>query len=100
MEQNLYVTAVLSSKPDRADELRELLVSATPAFRQEDGCLAYALHEDMKRPGRFVTYEMWRDQEALAAHMQSPTMQSAEPRLKELMQGEMQQYLLRTLLQL
>jgi quinol monooxygenase YgiN len=100
MSQDLYVTAIITSKPDRADALRELLIPATKAFRQEDGCLAYALHEDIKRPGRFVTYEVWRDEAALKAHMESPTMKEAGPKLKELTVGEMEQYLLDTLLQL
>jgi len=100
MSEDLYVVAVMTSKPDRADELRELLIPTTEAFRQEDGCLAYALHEGIKRPGRFVTYEVWRDEAALAAHMVSPTLRAAGPTLKELTETEMEQHLLKTLLQL
>ena len=100
MAENLYVVAIITAKPDKADALRELLLPATRAFREEDGCMAYSLHEDEDRPGRFVTYETWRDHDALKAHMKSPTMQEAEPKLKDILEGEMEQYLLSTLLKL
>ena len=90
----------MTAKSGKQDELRALLLPATQAFRAEDGCKAYALHEDEKQPGRFVTYEIWRDHDALAAHMKSPTMEEAKPRLAEILDGEMEQYLLSTLLQL
>ncbi|WP_336973783.1 putative quinol monooxygenase [Sphingobium aromaticiconvertens] len=100
MTDDLYVVAILTSKPDKADALRDLLIPATEAFRQEDGCRAYSLHEDIKRPGRFMTYEVWRDEAALAAHMESPTMKAATPELGAILEGEMEQHLLGTLLQL
>jgi|AOAMet2_C49A8_80_1029290.scaffolds.fasta_scaffold24673_2 quinol monooxygenase YgiN len=100
MTDDLYVMAILTSKPDQADALRELLIPATEAFRQEDGCKAYSLHEDLRRPGRFVTYEVWRDRGALAAHMDSPTMKAATPKLGSILESEMEQHLLGTLLQL
>ncbi len=100
MTDDLYVVAILTSKPDQANALRELLIPATKIFRQEDGCKAYSLHEDTKRPGRFVTYEVWRDEAALAAHMVSPTMKEAMPKLGPILEGEMEQHLLGTLLQL
>lgn len=100
MKQDLYVVAVLTAKADRADALRDLLLPAVEAFREEDGCKSYALHEDTQRPGRFVSYEVWRDKAALEQHMDSPTMREAKPKLKDLLDKEMEQYLLDTLLQL
>lgn len=100
MTQDLYVVAVLTAKTGRAGELRELLIPAVEAFRKEDGCKAYALHEDTQHEGRFVSYEVWRDKAALDGHMKSPTMQQAAPKLQQLLDGELQQYLLDTLLQL
>ncbi len=84
-ESELLVVATVVAKPDRADELRRLLRTAVAAFRQEDGCLGYLLYEDRRRPGRFVTYETWRDQGALDAHMTSPTMTAAGPQLPALL---------------
>ena len=95
---DLYIVATLVSKADKVDELRQALVSAVTAFRQEDGCLSYTLLEDQKQVGRFVTYERWRDQAALDAHMQSPTMQKMQPLLPELLGQQMTQDFLRALL--
>jgi quinol monooxygenase YgiN len=100
MKQNLYVVAVLTAKPEKADDLRNLLIPAVKAFRQEEGCKSYALHEDKQRPGRFVSYEAWRDRDSLDQHMISPTMREASPKLKDLLEKKMEQYLLETLLQL
>ncbi|MDQ6648317.1 MAG: antibiotic biosynthesis monooxygenase [Pseudomonadota bacterium] len=100
MTQDLYVVAILTAKPGKADDLRALLLPAVEAFRQEDGCSAYALHEDTERPGRFVSYEVWRDRGALDQHMTSPTMREATQKLKDLLEKEMEQYLLELLLQL
>lgn len=97
---DLHVVAIMTAKPGQADALRALLLPATRAFRDEDGCKAYALHEDEQQPGRFVTYELWRDHAALTAHMASPTMEAAKPALAGLLARDMEQYLLGTLLQL
>ncbi len=85
MAKTLFVVATIVAKPDKVDALRALLVSAVAAFKKEDGCLHYSLYEDLKRPGRFVTHESWRDQAALDAHMHSPTMEQAGPSLPEML---------------
>jgi len=100
MKQDLYVVAVLTAKAGKADALRELLLPAVEAFRKEAGCKAYALHEDTQQAGRFVSYEVWQDKASLDGHMKSPTLQQAASKLQQLLDGEMQQYLLDTLLQL
>ena len=82
---DLFIIATMIAKPGKADALRDLLLPATDAFRQEDGCLAYSLLEDRKSPGRFMTYEAWRDEAALKAHMSSPTMTAATPKMKDIL---------------
>lgn len=88
---DLYVIATMTAKPDKADALRTALLPAVEAFCQEDGCFAYTLLEDRRRPGRFVTYERWRDSAALDAHMTSPTMRDLSPLLPELLAEDMTQ---------
>ena len=85
MTQSLFVVATIVAKPDQADAMRALLLPAVEAFRKEDGCISYLLYEDANQAGRFVTYETWRDQAALDAHMVSPTMQAAGPQLPALL---------------
>lgn len=88
---DLYIIATMVSRVEKADALREILVPSTEAFRRQDGCLAYALLEDQKQPGRFMTYERWRDAAALEAHMRSPAMKRLEPELPALLAEELKQ---------
>lgn len=91
---DLYVTATIVTTADKADALREIILPAVDAFREEDGCLGYTLLEDRKEPGRFFTYECWRDEAALEAHMSSETMKALAPALGEyLIQGLDQHFL-------
>jgi hypothetical protein len=52
----IYVIAELVSKPDKADDLRKLLVEFVAGARKEPGCKHYSLLEDRKQAGRFLTF--------------------------------------------
>ena len=84
-DSNLYVIAELVSKPDKADDLRQLLVDFVAGTRKEPGCKHYSLLEDRKQPGRFLTFETWTDQAALDAHMKTPAIQAAGPKLEPIL---------------
>ena len=73
---DLHIIATLVAKPDQADRLRQMLTEGAAQFRQEDGCISYDVQEDMNQPGRFKTYERWRDRAAADAHMATPLMNS------------------------
>ncbi|MBU2358172.1 MAG: antibiotic biosynthesis monooxygenase [Alphaproteobacteria bacterium] len=88
---DLYIVATLVAKPDQADRLREMLTGAAPDFRAEDGCMGYTVLEDAGRPGRFMTYERWRDRAAADAHMQTPLMGTLLPQLPDILAEEFKQ---------
>jgi quinol monooxygenase YgiN len=73
----LYVIAELVSKPDK----RKLLVEFVAGARKEPGCKHYSLLEDRKQAGRFLTLETWADQAAIEAHMTTPAIKAAGPKL-------------------
>ena len=79
------VIAELVSKPDKADALRELMVAFADGSRHEPGCVHYVLTEDAKQPGRFLTYEVWADEAAIEAHMHTPAIQAAVPKLGDIL---------------
>jgi quinol monooxygenase YgiN len=79
---NYYVIAELVSKPEQADALRAILVPFVAGARKEPGCLHYALLEDLKQPGRFLTFETWTNEDALKAHMVTPEIKAAVPKLE------------------
>ena len=77
----LYVIAELVAKPEKADDLRKLLVEFVAGARKEPGCKHYSLLEDRKQAGRFLTFETWADQASIEAHMKTPAMAAAAPML-------------------
>ncbi|MFI6213449.1 putative quinol monooxygenase [Nocardia brasiliensis] len=63
-------------KPERADELKQLLLSFVAPSRAEDGSLEYHFHEDANDPSTFVLYEVWRSKEDFERHLALPHMLS------------------------
>ena len=79
--KGLRVIAELVAKPGSADDLRKVLVPFAQGARKEPGCLNYVLLEIQGDPGHFMTYEIWTDRPALDAHMKTPAIQAAGPKL-------------------
>ncbi|MEU1816868.1 putative quinol monooxygenase [Streptomyces roseifaciens] len=76
MTQPFTLVGTARPKPERAEELKQLLLSFVEPTRQESGCLEYHFHEDRDEPGVFVFYEAWRSQADLDAHLALPHMQA------------------------
>ena len=81
----LVVIAELVAKPGQADALRDIMVPFTAGARKEPGCERYVLLEDREKPGRFLTYEIWTNPAALAAHMVTPEIKAASPKLADIL---------------
>ena len=69
MKQPIILNAHLHAAPGRENELGNALRSLVAPSRLEPGCLTYELHQDVERPGSFMFYEKFADQEALDAHL-------------------------------
>lgn len=82
---DLYVVAEIVGKPEKADELRSLIVPFPAKARKEPGCREYRLMEVESEPGRFLTFERWADHAALDNHMKTPAMASLGPKLGDLL---------------
>ncbi len=93
----ITIIAELVSKPDRADALRDIMVPFAEGSRHEPGCLHYVLTEDLKQPGRFLTFEVWADQASIDAHMQTPAIKAAVPKLGDILAKPFSQAFLKTL---
>jgi quinol monooxygenase YgiN len=63
-------------KPERAADLKALLLSFVEPTRQEPGCLEYHFHQDRDDPNLFVFYEVWRSKADLDAHLALPHMKA------------------------
>jgi quinol monooxygenase YgiN len=85
----LTVVATMRAKAGKEQELRELLESLIPPTRAEADCVTYALHQGAQDPSVFIFYENWTDQAALDAHLGTPHLQAALPRIPELLDGDL-----------
>jgi quinol monooxygenase YgiN len=74
---DLTVIAVLVAKPGEEDLVRDVLTALVPPTLAEEGCLSYTLSESAASPGTFLTYETWRGQADLDAHMGTPHVTQA-----------------------
>jgi quinol monooxygenase YgiN len=81
----IYVIAELLAKPGEEAKVRTALSTFARGVPKEPGCISYHLHEDVAAPGRFLTYEVWKDKAAIDAHFQTPAMKSAGPALARLL---------------
>lgn len=84
-DSNVYVIAELVAKPDQADALRTLMTEFVAGARKEPGCKHYSLLEDKKQPGRILTFETWADQASIDAHMTTPQIKAAVPKLEPIL---------------
>ncbi len=77
-----YVIAEIVAKPGKENELRDLLVPFAKSSRKEPGCEVYTLMEVQSEPGRFLTFERWKDKAALEVHMTTPEIKEIVPKLE------------------
>ncbi len=83
MSEKIHVVATVVAKPGSEAELREAFRAFLPFAATEPGFIQYDLHESREVPGRFVFYEIWRDQAALDLHANTPEMRAQNARIGE-----------------
>lgn len=67
----IVINAILKAKPGTEDLLRTELLNLIEASRAEAGCIQYTLHESTEYKDTFVFYEQWKDEKALAFHLET-----------------------------
>lgn len=68
----IVAVAQFFPKPDQKDAFRTAIGIHAAAFRAEDGCELYAVHE---AADRFFAISRWRNADALAAHAKGAAAQ-------------------------
>ena len=74
---SLRVVATVTALPDKADELKAILLGLIAPTRAEAGCLSYQLLQNNSDPSEFVFVEEWTSDAALDEHMTTPHLQHA-----------------------
>lgn len=84
----LRVVAHARAKEGKRAELQEVFEGLVDPTRAEDGCLDYELLSSLDDDRAFTFFEEWTDRAALDAHLASPHVRAANRRLPELLDGE------------
>ena len=70
----LIVAGTVRVPPQNMETLRPHMLVMMTATRAEDGCETYGYAEDVAERGLIHIFEIWRDQDALAAHARTQHM--------------------------
>jgi len=85
--EHLQILAHFQARPDRVDELREVLLGLIPPTRVEAGCLRYELLQSREDPTRFTFVEEWTDEHALEEHFATDHIADAAAKFPDLLVG-------------
>jgi quinol monooxygenase YgiN len=80
----LRVIVPIVAKPDRVEQMRQLLVSLIAPSSAEDGCRSYELLHNLQDPTDFTVIEEWQSETHYAGHLSSPHVQEALGQILEL----------------
>lgn len=64
----IVVAAVLEAQEGKEKDMESALMDFMPKVQSEEGTLAYILHRSKGNPGKFLVYEKYVDDAALAYH--------------------------------
>ncbi len=67
----IVVLAEIHAQIPERPAVREAMLRAQAAAREQDGCVSFEFAESLDEPGRFLAVERWRDAPALEAHFRS-----------------------------
>lgn len=76
-------------KKDSIDEFKKLAAELVEGSRKEEGCISYALYEDINNPNILTFIENWADQKAIDIHNATKHFTTIVPKLSGLVE-EMQ----------
>jgi quinol monooxygenase YgiN len=91
------VFARIPAQPGKRDELVKAMQAAIDHVQTEDGTLTYILHIDDKEPDAVFFYEIYADQDALAAHGSSDFMKEFGKSMRDLAGGRPELQILKPL---
>jgi quinol monooxygenase YgiN len=82
----LRVVALFRAKPDKIEELKQVLTDFVAPTVKEKGCVFYQLHQNLKDPQDLCFLEEWESEEDLDAHGQSAHIQAGRKLIPDLVE--------------
>lgn len=78
------IVGLLSARPGKAVALKELLLGMVTPSRAEPGNLKWDIWQEQSNPDRYVLDELYIDNDALAAHRDTPHFKNYAAKVGEL----------------
>ncbi len=88
MTEKLYTIAVLPAAQGKLEVLIDHLETLAEQTRKEAGCIEYGFYRDQSTPNAVLSYEVWQDAEAEAAHWRTPHLTRAIEAFKHILDGQ------------
>lgn len=76
MKNSIYVIATIKAKPGKEAETEALFKGLITPTHAEPGCVRYALHKRVDKPGTLYFVEEWKSQADLDRHLGSAHIQN------------------------
>jgi quinol monooxygenase YgiN len=94
LQSGLVVTAFRKAKPEETEAVAGILRRFMPQAQREPGVRAFMIHQSKSEPTEFFFYEVFEDDDAFAAHQQTPHFKTliAGEALPKLVKRERAQY--------
>ena len=70
-DQTITVIAHIRAKQGFEQAMKDSLSALVAPTLQEQGCINYDLHQDLRDPTLFIFHENWQTEEALDRHLES-----------------------------
>jgi quinol monooxygenase YgiN len=77
MDKRISVVVKVTARPDKAAEMRAVVLKLAQDSREEDGCIRYDVLQNMAEPHVFVLIEEWASNADLDAHNLTPHVHDA-----------------------
>lgn len=82
------VAARVAIKPESREQAVEAAIKLVKGTQQEAGCMQYHFYADLEDPNTFHVFEEWENEEAIAAHFQTPHWAEFAAALPAILAGE------------
>ncbi len=88
----MIVTAIFEAKAGKVEELRKQLHHGASESWKEAGVKSYSVHELIDRPGVFMNIEVYADDAAFQAHLETPHVKAFLGMLDDLLANPLTVY--------
>lgn len=68
----INLTAIVKALPERAEEVKAILITLAVASKKEEAAIQYDLHQSTAEPNVFIFHEIWKDRKGFDAHNATP----------------------------